>query len=113
MEPKYIRSAAKHVRTRDLVLTGVGRTLLVLLLPLLGIAIFVVTDPSIQMVPRLMISAARHAQRVQTVHKEGLQVELTVPILSKLSVKPLDVKILLIRWEMDQVTITARWHIKY
>ena len=43
MEPKYIRSAAKHVRARDLVLMGVGRTLLLvlLLLPLLGIAMYV------------------------------------------------------------------------
>lgn len=39
---------------------------------------FVITDPSIQMVPRLMISAARHARGVRTVLKEGLLQELTV-----------------------------------
>ena len=39
---------------------------------------FVIIDPSIQMVRRLTISAARRAQGVRTVHKEGLQLEITV-----------------------------------
>jgi len=43
MEPRYIRSAAKHVRTRDLAAMEAARThLLVLrLLVLLGIAMYV------------------------------------------------------------------------
>ena len=93
---------------------------------------FVIIDPSIQMVRRPTISAARHAQGVRTVRKEGLQLELTVILLkvrftpspsllslfsspySQLSVKPLDARILLIHWEMDQdlVAITARWRTK-
>ena len=42
---------------------------------------FVIIDPNIPMVRRLTISAARHAQRVRPVHKEGLQLELTVMLV--------------------------------
>ena len=103
MEPRHILSAAKHVRTKGLALVGAVLTLLLVLLSLLlGIAMyikpflhddsqnlhmrnssFVITDPSIQMARRLTISAARHAQEVRTVHKEGLQLELTVVLLVK------------------------------
>ena len=87
---------------------GAPRTpLLVLLLPLLGIAMyverlfhdadqilfslhvhdfsFVITDPSIQMARRPTISVARHAQEVRTVHKEGLQLEVAVIVPVKVS----------------------------
>jgi hypothetical protein len=149
MEPRHIRSAAKHARTRGLALMGAARTLLLVQPLLLEIAMyverlfimtitnfymsryssFVITGPSIQTVRRLTISAARHAQGVRTVHKEGLQPEVTVILVkvhcflppspsslfilqsSQLSVKPLDARIHLIRWEME-VAITARWRTK-
>jgi hypothetical protein len=105
MEPRYISSVAKHVRTRGQAVMGAHRMpLLVLFLPLPGIAMyverlfmmpinlfflhvhdssFVITDPSIQMARRPTISVARHVQGARTVHKEGLQLEVVVIVLVK------------------------------
>ena len=98
MEPRYIHSAAKHVRARDLM--GTGQTLLLAQLAALGIVMYVecivhdefyfilhihyassvIASPSIQMEQRHTISAARHVQRVRMVHKESLQLEPTVMV---------------------------------